>query len=317
MRKQIIAALLSGLLGIMIIGCADRRPKQTPLRQNTGSLTIGVLPDVNSIPFIIAKRNGYFEKEGVAVNIEHFKSAMERDTALQTGNIDGAVSDMLAVVFFNDNGFEVKITSKTNGSFKLVAGKHSSVTSLKQVNGKTIGISANTIIEYLTDSIMETAGMDTKAAKKIAIPKIPTRLEMLAKGKLDLAVLPEPLASVALTKGGSILSSSDRLGLQPGVMVFTPEAIECETEAIKALYRAYNRAVAYLKEEKPENYAEDLIKEAGFPETVKETLTLPNYSKASMPREKELEAVLHWLQAKHLTSSHYSLDQLSDPRFIE
>ena len=48
---------------------------------------------------------------------------MDRDSALQSGNLDGAVSDMLAVAFAKDGGFDVKVTSMTDGSYKLIAGK--------------------------------------------------------------------------------------------------------------------------------------------------------------------------------------------------
>jgi NitT/TauT family transport system substrate-binding protein len=219
--------------------------------------------------------------------------------------------------FFNDNQFDVKITSKTNGSFKLIASKDTNISSIEEIKGKTIGISTNTIIEYLTDRIMKNSNIDSDAPQKIAIPKIPTRLEMLQNGKLDAATLPEPLASVAIANGGKILSSSDQLGINPGVMIFTQTAIDAKPEEIKALYRAYNEAVIYLKEEKMENYIDVLIEEAGFPEVIKDTLTLPDYTKASMPSEKELEEVLAWLQSKELTSNTYSLKDLSNDTLIQ
>ena len=61
-------------------------------------------------------------REGVDVHIEHFKSAADRESALQAGGIDGAVSDMLSAAFLTDGGFQVAMTSLTNGSYKLLAG---------------------------------------------------------------------------------------------------------------------------------------------------------------------------------------------------
>ena len=145
----------------------------------------------------------------------------------------------------------------------------------------------------------------------MAIPKIPTRLEMLNNGKIDMATLPEPLASTAIASGGKVLSSSEKIGINPGVMLFTKDAITSKSEEIKALYRAYNKAIGYLNGAKPESYIDFVIKEAGFPESVKTTLTLPIYSKASMPSEKELTEVLNWLKAKKLTTSNYSLKDIN------
>jgi len=316
MKKNILSLVLVVIMSISLVGCATKAKEETsPLALKT--LTIGVMPDLDSLPFIIAEHNGYFKEEGIQVKIEHFKSAADRDTALQTGKIHGAISDMLSVVFFNDNKFDVKITSKTDGSFKLIAGVNSGISKVEQSAGKSIGISKNTIIEYLTDRIMESSNIDVNLPKKVAIPKIPTRLEMLNNGKLDMATLPEPLASTAIASGGKVLSSSDKLNINPGVMLFTAEAIASKPEEIKALYRAYNKAIEFIKQEKPESYIDFVIKEAGFPETVKSTLILPNYSKASLPPEKELQEVLIWLKAKKLTSNNYTLKDLSNSSFIK
>jgi len=316
MKKNILALALVLIMSISMAGCTSKTSEETNSK-SVKNLTIGVMPDLDSLPFIIAQHNGYFKEEGVQVKIEHFKSAADRDTALQTGKIHGAVSDMLSVVFFNDSKFDVKITSKTDGSFKLIAGADSGISKMQQVAGKSIGISKNTIIEYLTDRIMESSNIDVNLPKKVAIPKIPTRLEMLDNGKLDMATLPEPLASTAIASGGKVLSSSDKLNINPGVMLFTADAMKSKSEEIKAFYRAYNKAIKFLNTEKPESYIDFVIKEAGFPESVKSTLTLPNYSKASMPTEKELQEVLIWLKTKKLTTNNYKLNDLSNSSFIK
>ncbi len=316
MKKSFLFFIVLLILSISIIGCSSRS-KEDPNSNSLKTITIGVMPDLDSLPFIIAEHNGYFIEEGIHVKIEHFKSATDRDTALQTGQIHGAISDMLAVVFFNDNNFEVKITSKTDGSFKLISGKTSGISKIEQSIGKSIGISKNTIIEYLTDRIMQSSYIDIPSITKIAIPKIPTRLEMLNNGKLDMATLPEPLASAAISSGGKIISSSDKLGINPGVMIFTKDAIDSKPEEIRSLYSAYNKSIQFLKEAKLENYIDFVIEDAGYPETVRNTLVIPNYSKASMPSEKELAEVLTWLNAKKLTINNYTLQDLSNSSFIK
>ena len=316
MKRTIFVTLLILILSMSIAGCSSDKTKDA-VEQDFQTLTIGVLPDVDSIPFIIAKYNGYFEKEGLDVEIHHFKSAMDRDSALQTGSIDGAISDMPAIVFFKDNGFDVKITSKTDGSFKLIAGKSSNISNLEEIKGKTIGISKNTIIEYVTDRVLKISNIDVDAPRKVVIPQIPTRLEMLSNDKLDMATLPEPLASVAISRGGKMLSSSDELGVNTAYMIFTEDSIVSKKEEIKAFYKAYNQAVEYLNSESLEKYIDILIEEAGFPGVIKDSFSLPKYSRASMPSDKDLEEVLDWLHTKKLTTSDYSLEELSDPSLIQ
>jgi NMT1/THI5 like. len=274
------------------------------------------MPDVDSIPLIVALNNGYFKDAGVDVEIHHFKSAQERDSALQSGNIDGAVSDMLAAAFAKDGGFDVKITSMTNGSYKLLVNKDAGVNSIADLKGKNIAISANTIIEYTTDKILENAGLKSTDINKVIIPQIPTRLEMLQNGKVDAATLPDPLASEAVKNGAKLLGSSDRLGINPGVMVFTSDAIKKNSKGIKAVYEAYNRAVEYLGNQPVTEYIDLIIKEAGFPEDIKGSIQLPSYTKAEIPSKEDMDDVIDWLTSKQLVKKSYSYEELVDDEFV-
>jgi NitT/TauT family transport system substrate-binding protein len=274
-----------------------------------------VLPDVDSAPIIIAQHNGYFEQEGVDIRIEKFTSAMERDSALQAGAIDGAVSDILAAAFFEQGGFGVRITSMTNGSYKLLAG--TGANDIGALKGKSIAVSSNTIIEYATDRMLSEYGLAPDDVVKTAIPKIPLRLEMLKNGLVDAATLPEPLASSAVNSGAAVLDSTDRLGINPGVMLFSASAAEAKSGGIKAFYRAYNKAVEYLNTAPVSDYIDVLTDEAGFPEDVQGSIALPEYTPAALPSQDDFEDVISWLKQKGLIENEYGYDELVYPGFTE
>ncbi|SHM59227.1 NitT/TauT family transport system substrate-binding protein [Caldanaerovirga acetigignens] len=291
---------------------------ETTNQETKGSpLVIGVLPDVDSIPLIIAEAKGYFREEGVEVKLEHFKSAMERDSALQSGKIDGAVSDILAAAFANDGGFKVKITSLTNGTYKLLAGKEKNIDAVEKMKGKDIAISKNTIIEYATDKILEKYGVNPDEVSKVVVPQIPARLEMLQNGKVNAATLPDPLASVAVKNGAKVIESTDRVGINPGVLLFSQQAIEQKENEIKAFYRAYNKAVEFLNQNEKSSYIDIVIEKAGFPQDVKEIINLPKYTKAGLPSKEDFNEVMDWLVKKGLVKKAFSYEELVDGRLIE
>lgn len=298
--KKIMTLIISAAMLLSCCVCACSEKKET--------ITIGVLPDVDSAPIIIAQHNGYFIEEGAHVKIEAFTSAMERDSALQAGAIDGAVSDILSAAFFEKGGFNVKITSMTNGSYKLLAG--SGVADIKELKGKSVAISSNTIIEYATDMMLEKSGIGANDIEKSIIPKIPLRLEMLQTGQVDAATLPEPLASSAVKSGAKVLDSTDNLGINPGVVVFAESSINSKSDEIKAFYRAYDRAVEYLKTADKSEYIDILIEEAGFPEDVKDIISLPSYTTHTLPSKDDFEGVIAWLCRKGLIDKAYSYDDL-------
>ena len=308
--KKWIAILLSVLMFGVLAGCGNAPGAFGKNEKEMPEITIGLMPDTDSIPFLVAQEKGYFEEEGVKVNIQQFKSAMDRDSALQSGNLDGAVSDMLAAAFAKDGGFDVKVTSRTDGSYKLVAGKGENIQSVKDLQGKDVSVSRNTIIEYVTDQILAKENMTGDDINKVIIPQIPTRLEMLQNGKLAAATLPEPMASLAIHSGCKLIEGSDDLGINPGVIVFTQKAADDKLASIRAMYRAYNKAVDYLNHTPQDEYMDGIIEKSGFPDGTKEALKLPKYQKAALPKDSDVNDCIQWLVDKGLIHSSFSYQDI-------
>lgn len=296
---------------ITAIGCGGTQgTKETSETKDMKPLVVGLMPDTDSLPFIIAQEKGYFAEERLSVDIQQYKSAMDRDSALQSGNLDGAVSDMLAVAFAKDGGFDVKVTSFTDGSYKLIASKESGIHTVADLVGKEVSVSRNTIIEYVTDQILAKEGVREDSINKVIIPQIPTRLEMLQNGKLAAATLPEPMASIAVKKGGVFLAGSDELGINPGVILFTGKAASEKKAEIAAMYRAYNKAVDYLNDTDPEQYMDLIVKKGGFPPSARGALRLSKYHHASLPKDSDVTNCIKWLVDKQLIKTQFSYDDL-------
>lgn len=315
--KKAISVLIISMLLFVVAGCTSNKPEGSGAKQaQLQTINLGLMPDVDSIPFIIAQEKGYFKEEGVTVTLKHFKSAMDRDSALQSGNLDGAVSDMLAEAFAKAGGFDTVITSLTTGSYKLVVNKEEKATTIQDLKGKDVAISKNTIIDYVTDKVVTESGLTSADINKVVIPQIPTRLEMLQNGKIAAATLPDPLATVAVKNGAKVIKTSEELGLNPGVMLFTSKAVNEKEKEIQAMYRAYSKAVDYLSREPMDNYIDLLIEKGGFPKDVKGVLVLPQYKKAAAPQQKDIDDVVAWLQSRQLIQKKYLYTDLVDTRFV-
>lgn len=304
------------ILLMLFSGCVNDKKQDAPKQGQLQTLNIGLMPDVDSIPFIIAQEKGYFKEEGLTVTLKSFKSAMERDSALQSGNLDGVISDMLAEAFAKSGGFDTVITSLTTGSYKLVVNKNEPASSIQELKGKEIAISKNTIIDYVTDKIASDGGVTANEINRIVIPQIPARLEMLQNGKIAAATLPEPLATIAVKNGARVIKSSEQLQLNPGVLIFTAKSVHEKEKEIQAMYRAYSKAIDYLAKEPVENYIDVLIDKGGFPKEVKGALVLPQYKKPAAPQQKDLDDVVAWLQQRQLIQTKYAYTDLVDSRFV-
>ncbi len=314
--KRVMIFILAVVIGLGLAGCDREGPPSGVNEEAKKTITIGVMPDVESIPLIIAYRNGYFEDEGVKVKIEHFKSAQDRDSALQGGRLDGVITDVVAVVFSNEGGTDLKIISKNDGDIELMAGKGSGIETLADIKGKSIGLSSNTIMEYTADRMLESAGISPDEVKKVIIPPLSTRLEMLQGGRIDAAILPQPLAGLGVKNGARVLASTSEVIGKAGAIAFTSESLRQNREEIKAVFRAYNRAVEYLRTEPASSYTDYIVEVQNFPAGLEASLQLPDYDKASPPDPQVVEDVVKWMRDKNLIQKDYEYSSLVDQEIL-
>lgn len=310
--KKLFIGLLIIMVSLSAIGCRSAHTELPAER----TINIGVMPDVESVPFIIAQKNSYYEEEGVKVNIQHFSSAKDRDSALQSGKLDGVITDILAVVFGNEGGIKLKIIARNDGNIELMAGKDSAISLVEELQGKAIGLSTNTIMEYSADKMLTRVGLNPGEVNKVAIPPLPTRLEMLLGGKVQAAILPEPLAGLAVKNGARVLSSTDEMGQKAGAIAFTAQVLQDNPKEIQAVFRAYNKAVAYLNQEATGADLNFIIEEQGFPTEIKGSIQLPEYQPATPPDKIVFSDVVRWMQEKDLIKGSYAYEDLVDETIL-
>jgi NitT/TauT family transport system substrate-binding protein len=309
-RTFLTAAVLLAVLSCPLWAGGSSESDKVSGDTGTGVLKIGILPDVDSIPLIMARELGLFREAGAAVELVPFGNPVNRDAALQAGEIDGAVSDLLAAVFARKGGFPLFAVTGTDGSYKLLASGAKGISSLENLENGEVALSRNTIIEYCTDRILAAGGYLPDHIRKVSIPQIPVRLEMLNSGKLDGATLPEPLASAAIARGAVLLGSSDELGINPGVLLFSEEVIRERSGELKALFAACDSAVSWLNAQTSPAAMESIIHAAGFPEGIRDVMVLPHYSPAHLPSEKEVEEVVEWMLSHSLIEERYGYADL-------
>lgn len=280
----------------------------TPLR-------VGVFLDADSLPLLVADAEGRFAAQGVSVKLVTFQNPVERDAALQAGAVDGVVSDLLAAALAAQSGFELRVTSLTDGRYGIATAPGSGLDSAKELAGQSIGISLNTIIQYATDSLLGEAGVAPADIKAVAVPKMPVRLELLLSGQLKAACLPEPLLTAAEGRGAKVVARSDDSGLKAGVLLFTKKALDERLPDIKAFYRAYAAAAAAIDADNAK-YRPFLVEKVAFPASVRDAYRFVSYKKPRLPETADVEKVLSWMKAKGVLKADISPAALLDGRAI-
>lgn len=305
--KKITAALLLLILLAPLPACTAGGQRRT--------LVLGAIPSIDVLPVVIAEQQGYFKTRGVAVKLELFQSARDRDAAFQAGALDGMYCDMVSVCIYRNAGTDLKITGLSCGEYALVAAKGSGARSAADLLGKRVAISENTLIEYILDTMLEQSGMAAGDIQKLAVPAVPVRLEMLKAAQTDAALLPEPFAQMAVNDGGTALLTATGIGLYPSVIAFTEAKLEERSGEIAAFWRAYDDAADYLNSRPVSEYEDIIIQSAGYPESMKGRITLPEFPRRTMPDAEALEAVVEWASAKGLCKANLAApDMVAEER---
>lgn len=299
--KKLFTVITTTLLMTSLVACSSKPEVVPEVKEEvavTNPLTIGVMGSIDTMPLIIAQENGFFDTNGVEVNVEVFKAAKDRDAALQAGELDGVLCDEVAIAIYQNADIDMKITGITDGQFALVAGANTGINTVNDLVGKKVAISENTVIEYTLDTILEANGVAIDSVEKVAIPPMPTRLEMLNSGEVDAALMPNPFSDAAVAAGGTIIEKVDSTGKYISVTAFTQEAIDTKSNEIKAFYRAYDQAVDYLNTTDITEYEDTIISVVGYPETMKGNIVLPTFRKNTLPPAQEINEVLVWAKNK-------------------
>lgn len=305
--KRKLSVLLSLMLSVVMVGCNAKTPipevSPSPSEQGTEkeSLSLGLISSISALPIIIADEQGYFDEVGVDVQLEFFKAAKDRDAAIQAGQIDGVICDQIAIAIYQNAGIDMKITGMTDGEFVLVAGANSGINQVADLVGKKVAISENTSIEYTLDQLLDKYDVPEKQVEKVAIPAMPTRLEMLNNGEIDAAIMPSPFSDTAIANGGKMIEKVDiDSGMYTSVTAFKQAVINEKPEAIKAFYEAYNKAVEYINTTDVKVYEDVIITTIGYPEAMRGNIIAPVFRKNQLPSLDEVEDVFDWCEDKGL-----------------
>ncbi|PKL14567.1 MAG: ABC transporter substrate-binding protein [Spirochaetae bacterium HGW-Spirochaetae-8] len=279
-------------------------------------IRIGIMPDVDSLPFLLAQEERLFTEHDVQVQLVPFQSPVERDAAFQAGQLDGFVGDTLGAVFLEQSGFDIAITSITNGRYGLVASPKGTITSLGQLGGVAIAVSSNTIIEFIAYSLVVAAGVPSKDFTLVAIPKIPVRMEVLLNGQAQAACLPEPFYTLAVANGARAHGDSTALSDAPGIMIFSASVVKARQADLKKVYGAYWEAAQKINSQ-PEAYRDFLVLKGGFPQTIRDLFQFVTYTKPQVPNPAQVAHVVDWLQTRGLLKKQIAYDDLVDGSIVQ
>jgi NitT/TauT family transport system substrate-binding protein len=153
----------------------------------TPTLKVG-LPSISMFTVVhrVAADNGYFDKEGVKIEYQHFESGSINMRALLARAVDVSDVETALILGAVGNGADLRVigTHAQGLHFALYAKRD--VKSLKEIAGRSFGISGIGGLPHVVIlALLDRQGLDPAQVKMLTVGGTGARLKSLIAGKID------------------------------------------------------------------------------------------------------------------------------------
>jgi NitT/TauT family transport system substrate-binding protein len=227
--------------------------------------------DVHHLPLLVALEQGFFEEQGIKVEIAGiFRAGPEIMSAFSAGALDMAyVGEAPTVTAVANGTVNVAILAQVNteGS-AIVVGKNSSITTISGLKGAQIAVPGFSTVQ---DFLLRKALSEPSAASlgaKVIVMKPPEMIGALRTNQIDAFVAWEPYPAQAVNMGvGKILASSAEIWENHPCCVLAVDRAfsKANPEKVDRLLLAHNKSIDFIRD-KPEEAARIAIKYTGLDE---------------------------------------------------
>jgi NitT/TauT family transport system substrate-binding protein len=294
---------------------AEEPAEEAPAAATSDPLKVAFLPILDSLPYYVAAENGYFDDAGVTVEVVPVASALERDQLMQSGEIDGMLAELSTVAVFNQDAITLQAVTTARKAypdaplFRVLAAPDAEAATPAAMAGVPIGISENTIIEYVTQRLLEAEGLSAEDIVGQSVPSIPERYQLLMEGQIPAATLPDPLAQSAMEDGAQlVIDDSIHPEYAVSLIAFSSDALDSRPDDVRAFVAGWDRAADAINAD-PEAYRGLLLEKVGIPPNVQETYNIPPFPRGEVPTESQWNDVVTWLIDKGLLQSGPAYDK--------
>lgn len=241
--------------------------------------------------FIIALEQKLFEKEGLEIEAKRFTNGNATSEALIFGDADFAtMGDTAALLALDKYCPNIKLFTPLGGGEKrhsIVVSKESTLQSLKDLEGKKIGIKKGTSTHG--GFLLKTSKEGVMLEKNLIDLDPSLMASALMTKELDAIVASEPTPSILVEKGvGKRVAYLDGVGNSYPLLLMAKErSLRNHAEALPKLIRALRHAATFIKNE-PDQSAQRVANVSGLSlKAAKESMAHHSYAVGFDPLSQE------------------------------
>lgn len=239
-RRAVTTLLCSGLL-FLLVGSAGVA-QEAPLR-------LGHSHWVGYGPFFVAEEQGYFDEEGVDVELVTLDNPKVRFAALTAEKIDALATTIDTMPLYLKPDFRMQYLfclDDSTGGDGIVADQ--SIESVEGLKGKKVAYNEGTTSDFYLNYVLREAGLSIDELEGVNMTQSDAGSAFMTE-RVDAAVTWEPWLSRAKQSehGHVLVDSSSSPGLITDCVMASTETAQNRLDEFAAMYRAWNRAMEFVR----------------------------------------------------------------------
>ncbi|MEU3034332.1 MULTISPECIES: ABC transporter substrate-binding protein [Streptomyces] len=224
-------------------------------------IMVGGLDKVIYLPAMLTQRLGYFDAEGLDVEMLSEPAGVQAETALVSGQVQGAVGFYDHTLDLQTKGKHVESVvqfSRAPGEVEVVSKKHAGdITSPKDFKGRKLGVTGlGSSTDFLSKYLAVRAGVKVSEFSPVAVGAGPTFISALQKGSIDAGMTTDPTVAQILSKDlGKVLldmrtpqGSKEALGgpYPSSSLYMQTEWVDGHKDTVQKLANAFVRTLKWM-----------------------------------------------------------------------
>lgn len=218
-------------------------------REGLPKFSLSVNTWVGFGPFWLAEEKGFFEEEGVDVDISVIDDTAQRKAAVVKGDVDGLGDTVdLLVLARAENVPSVAVmqVDVSNGADGILV--TDAVRTVQDLKGKKIAVQKNFVSEAFLNYVLQKNGLKPSDVQTIDMEAGAAGAAFVA-GQVDAAVTFEPWLSKAKERRGGrvLISTADEPGVIVDILSVNEQYLTDNAAVVRKVMRAWFKAVDYWR----------------------------------------------------------------------
>lgn len=248
LRNRWFQLLLLVTVAALVIaaGCNSRKHQGQIAEQQT--YTVGLVTWIGYAPIYVAKDRGFFDEEGIRVDVRTMDQPGAREAAFDSGQLDFFPNTPDAfVILFSEQTLRGKIIAaldQSRGADGIIAKK--GIRTVADLKGKSVGFQKGITSHFLLLYFLNKENLSGTDIKQINMGADDAGTAFMS-GKLDAAATWEPWISTARqSKDGHVLVDSSEIGDRIVDVLLVSEHVLEDPKAASAFLRAWYKGLELI-----------------------------------------------------------------------